>query len=58
MEAAVITPQDLTLLAKAQGAISQAQQLSAFVSAHLTEVYNLGEKDQINMATGEITRGE
>lgn len=51
-----LTPQDLALLLKAQNAVVQAQQLSAFVSGHLSEVYKLSKEDQINMASGEITR--
>ena len=53
-----LSPQDLSLLMKAQSAVQQAQQLSSFVSAHLAEVYNLGERDQINWSTGEISRQE
>ena len=53
-----ITPSDLALIAKAQGAVAQAQDRLAFVGQHVTETYQLGEKDSFHLGTGEITRGE
>lgn len=54
----MLSPADLSLYLKAQQGLALAQDRLAFVGQHLGETYKIGERDTVNIQTGEITRGE
>lgn len=51
-----LSDSDLTLFRNAQMTLGQAQSVFDFTRNHLMATYKLGPEDQVNMATGEITR--
>ena len=55
--AETLSPTDLALLTKAHTQLQAAQSNYNFVSTHVTEVYQIGPKDSIDISTGIITRG-
>lgn len=47
---------DLLLIQSAHQGLQSAQTVFEFARSHVSRVYGLGQMDQFNMLTGEITR--